>query len=99
MNTSIVVALKTIADPVRYEIIQQLKQHNELCACHLLATFSITQPTLSFHMKKLVEAQWVKARKEGTWMKYSLNETMIKELSSVLSLEIEKDDIACACQS
>lgn len=99
MNTTIVLALKAIADPVRYEIIQQLKQHSELCACHLLATFSVTQPTLSFHMKKLVEAQLVKARKEGTWMKYSLNESMMEEISLALRLGDQKEDIACACQS
>jgi ArsR family transcriptional regulator, arsenate/arsenite/antimonite-responsive transcriptional repressor len=99
MNTNIVLALKAIADPVRYEIIQQLKQHNELCACHLLATFSITQPTLSFHMKKLVESHLVKARKEGTWMKYSLNESIMEEISLALRLDDQKDDIACACQS
>lgn len=99
MNTPIILALKAIADPVRYEIVQQLKQHNELCACHLLATFSITQPTLSFHMKKLVAAQLVKGRKEGTWMKYSLNEAMIETLSLALRLDDQKDDIACACQS
>lgn len=99
MNTTIVLALKAIADPVRYEIIQQLKQHSELCACQLLATFSVTQPTLSFHMKKLVEAQLVKARKEGTWMKYSLNESMMEEISLALRLGDQKEDIACACQS
>ena len=35
--------------------------------------FEITQPTLSHHMKILVECGLVNARKDGKWQHYSLN--------------------------
>ncbi len=45
----------------------------ELCACEILEKFSITQPTLSHHMKILCDCGLVNGRKEGKWMHYSLN--------------------------
>ena len=44
-----------------------------MCACRLLEQFSITQPTLSHHMKVLCDCGLVNVRKEGKWIHYSLN--------------------------
>jgi ArsR family transcriptional regulator len=99
MDQLILLGLKALADPIRYEIIQQLKKNVDLCACHLLSTFSITQPTLSFHMKKLVESQLVSVRKEGTWMKYTLNEERLSTIGKALSNLEDKKDIACTCNT
>ena len=44
-----------------------------MCACRLLEQFSITQPTLSHHMKVLCDCGLVNVRKEGKWSHYSLN--------------------------
>jgi ArsR family transcriptional regulator len=45
----------------------------EKCACVLLEKLNITQPTLSHHMKILIESGIVKSRKEGKWTHYSIN--------------------------
>lgn len=63
---------KALADSTRLEIIRQLRD-GEKCACKLLELFDISQPALSYHMKKLVGSGLVEMRREGTWMHYSLN--------------------------
>ena len=63
---------KAIGDLNRLQIVQLLTQ-GERCACDILERFSITQPTLSHHMKILCAINLVQVRKEGKWCHYSLN--------------------------
>ena len=63
---------KALSDSNRLEIVQMLSD-GEKCGCKLLERFEITQPTLSYHMKTLVESGLVNDRKEGKWHYYSLN--------------------------
>ncbi len=64
--------IKVLADPNRLKIIDILSC-GERCACDLLDHFDFTQPTLSHHMKVLMDAGLVNMRKEGVWNHYSLN--------------------------
>ncbi|MCF1684414.1 metalloregulator ArsR/SmtB family transcription factor [Tetragenococcus halophilus] len=63
--------MKAIADPNRLQILDMIST-GEKCACDILDDFQFTQPTLSHHMKVLIEAGIVTARKEGKWHYYSL---------------------------
>lgn len=69
---------KALGDANRMQIVQSLAG-GELCACKLLEQFSITQPTLSHHMKILCGCDLVDSRKDGKWTYYSLNCAMFKE--------------------
>jgi ArsR family transcriptional regulator len=91
--------LKALADPIRLAIVQKLAQRSELCACNLLEDFAITQPTLSFHMKKLTSCGVVLARKDGIWIKYRLNPDAMNELVATLSLKSGSDNDGCSCSS
>lgn len=64
---------KAFCDENRIAILQLL-QHGELCACKLLEALSISQPTLSHHMKILCDAGVVTARKAGKWTHYTLKQ-------------------------
>jgi len=64
--------MKALGDDTRIRIFDMLSQ-DELCACKILEEFSITQPTLSYHMKILCDSGLVAGRKDGIWMKYSVN--------------------------
>ena len=67
---------KALGDSNRLEIVRMLSD-GEKCGCKLLERFEITQPTLSHHMRILVECDLVKDRKEGKWHHYSLyNDTL-----------------------
>ena len=79
-------ALKALADPNRFHIISQVAQKEEgVFAQELLETLSITQPTLSHHMKTLVESGLVDCAEEGRWRRYSLNKENCAAFLSALS--------------
>ena len=56
----------------------------EKCACKLLDTLEVTQPTLSHHMKILCDSGVVVGRKEGKWTHYSISEEGAKIASEML---------------
>ena len=73
--------MKALSDATRINIFEMLAE-GELCACKILEAFQITQPTLSYHMKILCESGLVSGRKDGVWMKYSIQAdslAMVKE--------------------
>ena len=71
--------LKVLSDETRLEIMDLLSE-GEMCACALLDQFSITQPTLSYHMKMMKDCGLVDSRKDGIWVKYSVNHEKLDEL-------------------
>ena len=77
---------KALADETRLKIVHMLNG-GELCACKILESFNITQPTLSYHMKILTESGLVISNREGAWMKYKLNDERINELKEILSMK------------
>lgn len=63
--------LKALSDETRLRIVDMLSG-GEMCACKILEAFSITQPTLSYHMKILTGCGIVEGHRDGAWMHYSL---------------------------
>lgn len=63
---------KAFCDDNRLMILEML-QSGEKCACKLLEALSISQSTLSHHMKILCESGVVTSRKDGKWTHYSIN--------------------------
>ena len=87
--------LKALSDPKRLMIVDMLSC-GEMCACKILESFSITQPTLSHDMRVLVEAKIVLARKEGKNMFYRLNAEGLSEMMDRLArLFSDKPDCIC----
>ncbi len=76
-------AFKALGDLNRLQIIELLGK-GEICACKILEEFNFTQPTLSHHMKILVDSELVNVRKEGKWSHYSLNTTYMNNLNNYL---------------
>jgi ArsR family transcriptional regulator len=71
--------LKALGEPTRLKIIGMLSL-SEMCARNLLKGLSITQPTLSHHMKVLMDCGLVSGRKEATWVHYTINTERAKQL-------------------
>lgn len=76
---SIATMMKALGDETRARIFTMLSG-GERCACVLLEEFSITQPTLSYHMKILCDSGLVAARKDGIWMRYSIRQEALSDL-------------------
>lgn len=65
--------LKALADPTRLQMVAILKDAAEpVCVCDLVATFGLSQPTVSHHMARLREAGLVESEKRGIWAFYRL---------------------------
>src|ERR687892_2032079 len=63
---------KALADPTRVAIVNCLSAADEVCVCNLTATFDLSQPTISHHLKILREAGLVESTRRGTWAYYRL---------------------------
>ncbi len=77
-------AFKALSDRTRLEIILLIKDEDQ-CAGKLLEHFCFSQPTLSYHMKTLIGAGLVTARKEGLRVHYSLNREHLDYVIRILS--------------
>lgn len=64
---------KALSDETRIRIVRLLFG-KERCAGEILKSFHITQPTLSYHIKILTDSGLINARREGTWVYYSIND-------------------------
>jgi ArsR family transcriptional regulator, arsenate/arsenite/antimonite-responsive transcriptional repressor len=60
-----------LADATRLRILSLLKD-GEVCVCHIHASLGVPQPTASRHLAYLRRAGLVRARREGSWMHYSI---------------------------
>ena len=75
---------KALADPTRVAIVNSLSAAEEVCVCNLTATFHLSQPTISHHLKVLREAGLVEASRRGTWAYYRLVPKAIDALRGAL---------------
>ena len=73
--------LKALADENRLRIFKMLL-NGETYACKILEQLEVSQPTLSHHMRILVDSGLVNSRKDAQWMRYSINKENMKELIS-----------------
>lgn len=91
--------IKSLSDPSRLKIIDILSC-GEMCACDILQHFDFTQPTLSHHMKVLIESGLVEARREGLWNYYYLNINNCNKVSIFLmNLVTETEECICKDKS
>lgn len=67
-------SLKAIADPARLRLISMVAAHDgaEACVCDLQEPLGLSQPTVSHHLKVLVDAGILHREKRGTWAYFSL---------------------------
>ena len=78
--------LKALADPTRLRLVSMVAAHEdgEACVCDLTAPLGLTQPTVSHHLKILVDAGIFTRDKRGVWAYYSLVPSALSALSAVL---------------
>ncbi|MEI9959026.1 MAG: autorepressor SdpR family transcription factor [Ferruginibacter sp.] len=70
---------KALNDPIRREILELLK-NGDLTAGEIADQFNITKPSISHHLDVLKQANLVTAVKEGQYIYYSINTTVIDEM-------------------
>ena len=82
----IAAAAKALAEPLRVQVLDVLRRsEQEVCQCELISLFGVTQPLLSHHMRKLVDAGLVGVERRHKWAYYTVNTEALKELTAWLS--------------
>lgn len=79
---------KALADPARVRIVNTLAASGEpVCVCHLTDPLDLSQSTVSFHMKKLMDAGLLEREQRGVWAYYSLRNDARQRLRSIFAFE------------
>jgi len=79
---------KALADPARVRIVNLLARNPEsVCVCELTPAVGLSQPTVSHHLKKLVQAGLLQREQRGTWAYYSLDRDAVSRAAGILELE------------
>ncbi len=80
---------KALGDETRMAILESIIDEecceNKACACEFIKKFDITQPTLSHHVKILVDAKLINYEKNGKYTFYTINHEKFDDLVSFLS--------------
>jgi ArsR family transcriptional regulator len=83
---TLAVALKAVADPVRLRLISMVAAHQdgEACVCDLTDPVGLSQPTVSHHLKILVDAGILAREQRGRWAYYRLVPDTLKTLADLI---------------
>lgn len=74
---------RALGDETRLEMVGLLAaEGKELCVCEIESHFELSQPTVSHHLRLLREAGIVISERRGTWVYYSLEQSVLEKLRS-----------------
>ncbi|MFL9482089.1 autorepressor SdpR family transcription factor [Chitinophagaceae bacterium LWZ2-11] len=73
------IVFKALNDATRREILEMLKE-KDLTAGEIADNFNISKPSISHHLDLLKQAELVVAVKEGQFIYYSLNTSVMDEI-------------------
>ena len=79
-------ALRVLADPARLRLLSliQAQPEREACVCHLTEPLGLTQPTVSHHLKVLLQAGLVERDQRGSWAFFSVVPEQLQLLRELL---------------
>ena len=80
---------KALGDPVRLRLLSLIASPpgGVACVCEISATFDVSQPTISHHLKLLRSAGLLDCERRGTWVYYWVIPSALQQLSSVLHVD------------
>jgi ArsR family transcriptional regulator len=82
--------LKAIAEPTRLRLLSLVAAHEgqEACVCDLTEPVQLSQPTVSHHLKILVEAGLLSRSKRGSWAFYAVVPEALDGLADMLRASV-----------
>jgi ArsR family transcriptional regulator, arsenate/arsenite/antimonite-responsive transcriptional repressor len=79
---------RALGDPARVRIVNLLASSGEpVCVCDLVDALGLAQPTVSHHLRKLVEAGLLEREERGKWSFFSIEPVACKCLASLVDFE------------
>jgi len=86
--TTLATVFKALGDPNRVRIVNRLANEPEpVCVCEFVAPLGLSQGTVSFHLKKLLDVGLLRREQRGTWAYYSLDREALDGLADVFVTE------------
>ncbi len=84
--TATAALFKALGDPHRVRVVNLLLANPDqpVCVCDITAFLRLSQSTVSFHLKKLVNAGLLAREQRGTWAYYSINPDAMRTLRDVV---------------
>lgn len=81
------VVLKALAEPTRLRLVSLIAGHEgaEACVCELTAPVGLSQPTVSHHLKVLVEAGLLERAQRGKWAYYRVVPGAVDALADIFA--------------
>jgi len=78
---------KALADPARVKLVSLIaaSEGGEACICDLTAPLGLSQPTVSHHMKLLVDSGLVSRDQRGKWAYYRVNSEALDRIATSIS--------------
>lgn len=77
--------LAALADPTRMEILRELAGAPEVCACDFTSCCTVSQPTISHHLKVLRDAGAVTSERRGNWVFYRIAPNLMERVGAIAS--------------
>jgi ArsR family transcriptional regulator len=80
-------ALRVIADPARLRLLSliQAQPDGEACVCHLQEPLGLSQPTVSHHLRVLVDAGLLEREQRGRWAYFRVVPSQLGALRDLLA--------------
>jgi len=85
--TTLARMFKALGDPTRVKLVSMIAAapEGEACVCDLIEPVGLSQPTVSHHMRLLVEAGLVTREQRGKWAYYRVVPDVLRSLAAALS--------------
>ena len=84
--------LKALADPIRREILAMLK-NGRMSAGDIADKFTVTDASISRHLSVLKEADLIRDSREGKFIFYSLNTSVLEDIMLwITNLKADSED-------
>ena len=79
---------RALGDPARVRLVNLIATSGgAVCACDLIEPVGLAQPTVSHHLRKLVDAGLLEREQRGRWAFYSLKRDAVETLAAVADLK------------
>lgn len=77
---------KALGDPTRVRLVSLIAAHadGEACVCDLIDPVGLSQPTVSHHLKQLVDAGLITRDQRGRWAYYRVVDSALEALAGAL---------------
>jgi ArsR family transcriptional regulator, arsenate/arsenite/antimonite-responsive transcriptional repressor len=78
---------RVLSEPARLQMLSLIaaQSNQEVCACELVETLGLSQPTISHHLKIMYEAGLLEKERRGTWIYYRIVQARLAALRDILS--------------